>query len=25
LWELISMALEPDEIPDVTNDDSVND
>jgi GTP-binding protein len=25
LWELISMALEPDEIPDVTNDDSEND
>jgi len=25
LWELISMALEPDENPDVTNDDSVND
>ena len=25
LWELISMALEPDDIADVTNDDSVND
>jgi GTP-binding protein len=25
LWELISMALEPDEVSDTTNDDSVND